>query len=85
MIKLVIKSIVSILIGISLFLTWNSFIDMVWSREGSFDILSGAILEFFLFQVLLNFNSNRQTKQLMKHLEQHLDKVEQMLFEAKIK
>lgn len=85
MIKLVIKSIVSILIGISLFLTWNSFIDMVWSREGSFDILSGAILEFFLFQVLLNFNSNRQTKQLMKHMEQHLDKVEQMLFEAKIK
>lgn len=77
------KIILSILIGAILFIGWHFFMDLTWKPEGSFDIISGAIIEFFMFTLILNSYNQQQQKQMKKELDAHLDNIERLLTEQK--
>jgi hypothetical protein len=75
----------SVGIGAGFLLAWNDFADIHWEHSGSIDIVSGAILEFFLFQLALFFFNDRQTKKMKCELDSHLTKIESLIKKEQIK
>jgi hypothetical protein len=76
---------VSFMVGALLFIIWDiSFIDG-WSGEGSFDIVSGTIIEFFFLTVVLQYWSAKNQKQNETQLNNHLKEIEKLLREQKSK
>jgi thiol:disulfide interchange protein len=71
------------LIGFALFITWNSFANMTWDSNGSLDIVSGALLEFFFLQIALQMWNSKQNQNIQNHLKNHLAEIEKMIREIK--
>jgi hypothetical protein len=69
----------SVFIGAFLLWLWNKYTHINYSTGGSLDIISGAIIEFFMFTVLLQINNNRQLKAYKKELASHLTEIEKLL------
>lgn len=78
-VKMTIKILAAIGIGLVLFDFWNGFVNMKWDSVGSRDVLSGAIIEFFLFTFLFEMYQNRQAKQWKNDMALHLKEIEKLL------
>jgi uncharacterized membrane protein len=76
------KNIFVLLIGAALFIGWHFFSNQVWEPISSYDILSGAIIEFFIFTYLLSESEKRQELARNKELDAHLNKIEQLIKKA---
>jgi hypothetical protein len=72
----------SLLVGSALFIAWHFLMNLTWDRSASADIVSGAIIEFFLFQIALEIYGNRQLKLYQKKLNNHLRHIESLLHRA---
>lgn len=73
------------LLGMALLLTVNAIFDLKFTKDGSYDILTGAIIEFFFLQFLLEFWHTKSQKLTKKHLDDHLDRIEKLIKENKPK
>lgn len=77
--KLIFKLVLSSILGIALFIAWTSSSNITYDTVGSLDILSGAIIEFFLFTLLLEIYQNKQAKKWKTELAEHLKEIEKLL------
>lgn len=77
--KMITKLGLSIFIGVFTLWLWNHFSGTTYNTTGSLDILSGAIIEFFLFTLLLEIYQNRQAKAWKNDLAKHLEEIEKLL------
>jgi hypothetical protein len=78
-----IKNILVLLLGAALFIGWHFLMNQQWQPISSFDIVSGAIIEFFIFTYLLSESEKRQELARAKQLDAQLDKIEQLMKEVK--
>lgn len=76
---MIIKLIISAILGIALLVGWSSGNNITYDTVGSLDILSGAIIEFFLFTLLLEIYQNKQARQRATEFEAHLKEIEKLL------
>jgi hypothetical protein len=77
--RLWVKIFLSFGIGVCLLLLWNYFMNISYNNVGSQDVISGAIIEFFLFTLLLELYQNKQAMQSKKELASHLKEIEKLL------
>jgi uncharacterized membrane protein YqhA len=59
------------------FFNWYFQID--YSNEGSFDIIVGAFIEVLILGAYFEFINQRSQKNLEKHLQEHLRKIEEQI------
>jgi hypothetical protein len=74
---------VSFMVGALLFIIWDISFIANWNSEGSLDIISGAIVEFFFLTVVLQYWSAKNQKQNENQLKSHLKEIEKLLREQK--
>lgn len=66
----------SFIIGTAIFIGWNYFYIDSWDGNASFDIISGAVVEFFYLTVLLQFFNARSQKAAEEAMMKQLDDIE---------
>lgn len=81
MLRLFLKMALSIFVGMFLFWLWTEMFSITYHKIGSLDIISGAIVEFFLFGLLLDLYHKRQVKIYKKELQDHLREIEKLIRE----
>jgi hypothetical protein len=73
---------ITLTLGAFLFFLMINYFDPNWTTETSIDIFLDAIIETFTLNLLLHFYNERQDKKNVKHLENHLKKIELLILKA---
>lgn len=67
------------LIGAGLIFITNNLYNITYKHEGSFDIITGALVEIFLFAIWLEYKSAKDQKKSEEKLDQHIAKIEKLI------
>lgn len=65
--------------GAAFFIGWHFFMDLKWHRDASFDIVAGALIEFYLFTYIISQFEKREERKRAKEMNDHLNKIEQLI------
>lgn len=80
-----VKNIIVMILGAILFVGWHFFIGLKWNNVASLDIVSGAILEFYLFTYIISEFEKRTEIKRQKEMDAHLKNIEKLLKKVKAK
>jgi hypothetical protein len=80
--KMLFRTILTIIFGAVLFIGWHFLMDLTWSQKASYDIFSGALIDFFMFTYLISQFEKREETKRANEMDAHLRKIETLIKKA---